>query len=234
MINARKILKDIIEVLDTTLKISKVEAITGGYKLYSCDTMNLSVDKVINYNGSDYSISSIEENEYVVMLTTDVIPTPYPLTAITSPLYFYSTKHRDGMLERAKDQRFQNLNLPFVWIREPYENTISDEFQSYRSFIIDMYILDYCQMVGEGKGVGDAWTTETHHDKVITPLANLWTGRLKNAIVKNYKYISDWQNETVRGLAFVEEDVNKALFNEKLSGINVRIELHFNVQGCEC
>jgi hypothetical protein len=234
LINARKILKDIVENLDTTLYIDSVEVVAGGYKLFTCDTIHLAVGKVINYNGNDYTLTQVEQNEYVVFETVDVISAPYTKTAITFPLYFYSAKLRDASAERDNKVRVNLVEYPFIWIREPYQNTIQDEFQSYRDFDIDMYLLDDCLMVGEGVGVGDAWETETHHNQVINPLSNLWNNRLKKAIVNNYKYVSDWQGETVRGLAFVEEDVNKSLFEEKLSGVNVRINLHFNIQGCKC
>ena len=240
MIDARKILKTIIEGLDTKMYISKVEPIYDvtftllGYKLYSCDTLALAEGKTFYYAGAYRTITDMVMNEYVYFATGIVIADPYPNSAITPNIFFYSTKLRDGSTERAIKNLSQKHEVPFVWIREPYQNTTQDEFQSYENWSIDMYLLDDCYMVGQGKGVGGAWDTQTHHEQVINPLMNLYKGRLKTAITKNYKYISDWQNETVRGLAFVEEEVNKSLFEEKLSGVNVRIDLHFNIQGCKC
>ena len=240
MIDARKILKNIIEQLDLVFYIDDVEIVLNGlgnlegYKLYSCDTIHLAEGKNIFWMGKTYTLTEVLTNEYVVISAGSIVAEPYTMTATTSDVFFYSAKLRDTQIERQDDALAQVNDVPFVWIREPLQSEVTDEFQSYEVWTIDMFILDRCLMVGEGLGIGDMWTTDTHHTKIITPLRNLWSNRMKNAIVKNYRYVSDWQNETVRGLPFVQEGQDKALFDDKLSGVNVRIDLHFNIQGCNC
>lgn len=239
MINARKILKDIITTIDTTLYINTVEPIIVGgaivqYKLYTCDTLYLRKDKSIVWGGDSFVIADVVLNEYVLITATSEIAEPYPMTATTYPLYFYSAKLRDASLERNEKDFIQSREVPFVWIREPYQHSTIDEFQSFREYSLEMYFLDDSLMVGEGVGIGNSWDTETHHKEVIEPMQNLYYNRVKTAFDKNKKFIIDWQNENVRGLPLVQESENKNLFDEKLSGIEVRLDMKFSISGCKC
>lgn len=243
MKNFRAIMKEVIETIDTTLYINSVEAVYTGsvitsYKFYTCDTLHLRAGRTLSVvndgNTILYVIKDVLLNEYVEVTVGAELVEPYPKTATTYPINFFSGKLSDTAMEL---NDFQNNKTPFFWMREPYESSKDSEFSSNKNYSIVSYLLDDSLMCGESSGGGEyAWTTESHHLNVIDPMENVWNKRVIPRIEQLKKYFIDWQNERVRPHSLVGQETEKGsdrnLFEMKLSGVEVRIDLNVSITNC--
>jgi len=246
MKNFRAIMKEVIETIDTTLYINSVLPIYTGqvitsYKFFTCDTLHLRKGRVISVsNGTptpsniSYVIKDVLLNEYVEVTVGAELQIPYPKTATTYAINFFSGKLSDTAMEL---NDFQTSKTPFFWMREPFESSKESEFSSNKNYSIVSYLLDDSLMCGESpSGAEYAWTTESHHLNVIDPMENVWNKRVIPRIEQLKKYFIDWQNERVRPHSLVGQETEKGsdknLFEMKLSGVEVRIDLDVSIMNC--
>jgi hypothetical protein len=236
-------MKEVIETIDTTLYINSVLPIYTGqvitsYKFFTCDTLHLRAGRVIgvvnNNTNISYVIKEVLLNEYVEVTVGTELQIPYPKTATTYAINFFSGKLSDTAMEI---NDFQSSKTPFFWMREPYESSKDGEFSSNKNYSIVSYLLDDSLMCGESNsGAEYAWTTESHHLNVIDPMDNVWNKRVIPRIEQLKKYFIDWQNERVRPHSNVGQETEKgsdrSLFEMKLSGVEVRIDLDVSIMNC--
>lgn len=239
----RTVMKDVVNSIDTTLYIDRVLPVIVGstithYILYTCDTLHLRIgSRVVTWGGSPFIISDIVLNEYVTIVATAIIEEPYPKTATTWPIHFFSGKISDTANEMNDFAQVNNDKTPFLWIREPFETFIEDEFSAIREYDLQMYLLDVAvQVMEHDMPTNKVWFTEDHHKNVIEPMDNLWRKRILPRLEKEYKYFVEWRNERVRPHSLVGQQTEKGskenLFDKKLSGVEVRLELDINVLNC--
>ena len=245
MKNFRAIMKEVIETIDTTLYINSVVPIYNGstiiaYRFFTCDTLHLRKGRVLSVQNGvpiltvSFIIKEVVLNEYVDVTVGAELDLPYPKTATTYVINFFSGKLSDTAMEL---NDFQTIKTPFFWMREPFESSKESEMSSNKNYSIVSYLLDDSLMCGESpSGAEYAWTTESHHLNVIDPMENLWNKRVIPRIEQLKKYFIDWQNERVRPHSLVGQETEKGsdrnLFEMKLSGVEVRIDLDVSIMNC--
>jgi len=232
--------KAITQDISTTLNISKVLVVTGGYQLQTCDTFFLKKGDVIGWMGQSWTITNVSMNEFVYLESTVVVVAPFAKTATTRPMYFEKGTLYDTTVERAGKLNISNKRLPFFWVRLPFESVNNyDDFSPIAATpSLELYILDTTMIVGSGEGIGDAWDTEKHYDNAIKPMENYWDTRVIPYIKNNKNIFGELTNGTVRGLVSVgsqdESGYTNTLFDQVLSGIQVRIDIPFKRTACKC
>lgn len=238
MIRLEAILKSVITNIDYTFYIKSVEAIAGGYRLHTCDTMHLRKDKDVTINGNGFTISKVGLNQYVEVPNTHVIPLTLK-TFTTYPLNFFNGTLKNTMQETASIQENGQVIEPFCWLQEPFTINYGD-YDSYSADAdVTLFLLDKCLPVGNGIKWGEAWYTNEHKKEVIEPMQNIWDKRILPAIEKNTRLFDDIESHSVRGWVMIgTEDENggvEGLFNDNFSGVEVRITpLRMVKEACEC
>jgi hypothetical protein len=232
--------KAITQDISTTLFISKVVQFQNGYSLRTCDTFFLKVGDEISYMGKSFVLSGVNMNESVFITTNVILQEPYAKTAITRPMYFEKGTLYDATTERSGKDMVTKNKLPFFWVRLPFESINNyDDFSPIAATpSLELYLLDATKVVGDGNGIGKLWDTEKHYDNAIKPMENYWDMRVIPYIKKNKNIFGELTNGTVRGLVSVGVESNEGytstLFDEVLSGIQVRIDIPFKRTACKC
>jgi hypothetical protein len=234
MVRPRKILSDLFDSFNYTYNISRVEELLNnttviGYKLHTCDTMHLRKGKVITISGNSFTIKEVLLNKWIRVDKEYTIATSLK-TFTTYPFYFFSGTLRDTQTERIGAKQVRLEQVPFMWVKEPYEQRDNEEENAIESVLsTTFYLLDTCQPVGVGIAPNEAWQTEDHHTDIIEPMQNFLEKRIMTKIKTTKNIFGDIESKTVRGLVFVGSQDNngnfESLFSERLSGIEVRIEL---------
>lgn len=233
--------KAITQDISTTLNISKVLVVTGGYQLQTCDTFFLKKGDVIGWMGQSWTITNVSMNEFVYLESTVVVVAPFAKTATTRPMYFEKGTLYDTTVERAGKLNISNKRLPFFWVRLPF-----DAIDNYDDFSpiattpnLEIFILDMSMIVGSGEGIGDAWDTGRSYDDVIKPMQNYWIKRVIPYIKNNKNIFGELTTGDVRifptvGVSENESGYINTLFDQVLGGFRVRIDIPFKKSACKC
>ena len=64
MLLIRNIFETMILNLDYTFEIKSVDPITGGFRVYTCDTLNLATGKVVTIDGIEYKIDDFHYQDF--------------------------------------------------------------------------------------------------------------------------------------------------------------------------
>jgi hypothetical protein len=150
MKNFRAIMKEVIETIDTTLYINSVLPIYNGstiiaYRFFTCDTLHLRKGRILNVQNGipiitvSFIIKEVVLNEYVDVTVGAQLDLPYPKTANTYGINFFSGKLSDTAMEL---NDFQTIKTPFFWMREPFESSKESEMSSNKNYSIVSYLLD--------------------------------------------------------------------------------------------
>jgi hypothetical protein len=250
LIQIRKILENAINSIDTNFYWKTATPVFDdtptliGYKLNSCDTLHLRRNATIFLAGEGtFTIEDFSLNEWVQIAFTGDIDT-LPKTATTRPIYFDFGTLKDTEMERSWENKYNEANLPMLWLRTPISSTIQDEMSSIDTLAdLEFFVLDYCYPIGapELNDNTKIWLTKEHQTEVVEPMENLFRKRILQYFKDNRSIFSDLTETTidVRGRVFIsqedEDGGTKTLFNENLSGVQVRMELGFNKNlQCNC
>jgi len=247
MISIRTILETAISNVDTTFYWTSYTAVYDGltltgYKLNTCDTLHLRPNATITLSGiGTLTVVDFLLNEWVyVEYLGD--PDLLPKTATTRPIYFDFGTLKDTEIERSYENQYQVVSLPMVWLRTPINSTIQDEMSSVDTLAdLEFFVLDYAYPLGSPEDVDKIWFTKEHQIEVVEPMENLFRKRILKYFKDNRAIFSDLTDITidVRGRVFIsqedEDGGTRSLFNESLSGVQVRMELGFNKSlSCNC
>lgn len=224
--------------LDYTFNIKSVTPITGGFRLETCDTLNLRPGKIVNIGGTDYEIADFSINEYIdVVGTTNITAASFQV----DPLTFEWGTLLDTNYERKVEDEHRAVQVPFLWVRTPLNYTkgsFEDIFDKTAECTI--YLMDEVLNIGESMDAASpAWVTKIHEQWIIEPLINLFEKRIEKYIEENQNIFGELPAYDVRCLVLPgTEDAQgfkSTLFDEKLSGIEVRITLDFFLnENCKC
>lgn len=225
--------------INYTYVITSVDDLGGDlYKLNSCDTMHLTVGKVVTIDAVEYTITDFVLNSYVTVSGS----TPVTATEFEAyPFFFFNGSLSDTNIERFGAKQYQLNQIPFMWNRTPYT---SDELDTENGSNIaeinslTWYLLDASRPFANGDGANSSWFDEEFNTYIIEPLKNFWEKRVKKYIDTNQQIFGEYTGVNVRNLPHIGQEDEKgtyeALFDEHLTGIEVRLNLEFMFQGCEC
>ena len=227
--------------LDYTFYITSITDLGSDvYRLYSCDTLHTRVGKSVVIDGNSYEITTVVTNQYIEVTGTDSLDTTVA-SFQTDILNFFNGSLSDTNIDRKLAKQQQLEQVPFFWNRAPFEyekNDTSEGDNVEKTASLVWYLLDVSRPFGSGDGANSAWLDTEFHVNCITPLENLLENRIEKYIRDNEQIFGDFGSYRVRPLPHVGQEDDKgtyqALFDEHLSGIEVRIDLPFMYQGCNC
>ena len=240
MIQVRKILQTAIETgVDYTLYISSYALTSGTMRIYSCDTMHINVGRNIILDGTSYTVTAFVLNTYIEVANSPAIDTNVR-TATIANLFFFSGKLKDTNVEKAGFRIGGDNKVPFFWSREPFSKVNDAIEDSAIGTTVDLvfYLLDKAISVnGVNPATQATWLTYDHHTNVIEPLENLLENRIIPYFRDNNNIFDFEDTYDVRGHAILSVDDNtnnSLLFDETLSGVEVRLSLPINKEACDC
>jgi len=241
LIQVRKILQTAIETgIDYNIYITGYTPIGTTTRIFTCDTIHAKVGTTILIDGISYGVTAFLLNTWIEVFA----PTPIDEAntfAIVSNLFFFSGKLKDTNIERAVGfEQIRDSKVPFFWSREPFTQVNESDVESEIATTVDLtfYILDTAPLVNGVNLDRSTWLTYDHHLNVIEPIQNLLESRLITYFIENTTLFNfEGNTYDVRGLAIVSVDNNtndNLLFDELLSGVEVRLSLPINKAACNC
>jgi hypothetical protein len=224
MVVATDILKLILYTMPLKIVVSRVlENEDGTFSVFTCNTLHARKGMVVDGIGE---ILDFTLNRELVFESFDVSVKEFDLPRIG----FHSGTLMDVDGERGTAKRVQGQLTPFLWVREPYqEEMIMDKASSNLMIArLTMYIMDACNPTE---------FTDVIKTEVINPMRNLMEYYISQ-LEKRSDLIGKLPNYTVigRNKAGVEgaNGNERNLFDENLSGCEVRIDLTFKKKCLNC
>ncbi len=165
MLYPATLLKEIISNLNANIKFSNVEAVTGGWKCYTNNTMWFYTGNTVDIGGNLYYVESFVWNEYLV-LTNNVNELFKNVVYELQPPTFKHGKLKATTIEMLNRPEQRNY-FPIVWMFEPSprggSSDVDTVFESTGS--VRMFIMNTASY--------SDFTTDDHYTHVINPLSNL-------------------------------------------------------------
>ena len=220
------IIGDVVESMEMTGNISaKTDNADGTFTLSVDNTywvrpaVQGSPITTIEIGGTDYQVKSVVYCQSIT-IQADAEPTGDTFT-LAAPKYFHGTPKAIGN-ERNKAQ-FTKDKCPAIWLAEPYRD---NEVIEPRSAIakrpdVVIFFLDQANYAD--------WKTTEHYSNVITPMEAMKIEFFKK--LNHMKNVFDYDRITstvIRHAKFGAEGSGghvQSIFDEKLSGIEVRMNL---------
>ena len=229
------IVEEIINNLDYTIEIKSVDDLGNDLKqLNVCKTLHIQPDcTTVTINGTQYQVGEILNNQWIQITTPDTI-NEGDIINVDPPKYFH------GTIPATNDELSQIMadsdKLPMVYlyeiIRQKYfyndEQPLEVEAQLRLFFLA-------------GSDFG-SWYTDDHYKNAIKPMTNL-TLLFSDYINNNncqFQELDEVEiiNHAKWGVWRDNKGHEKNLFNDKLSGTELRINLQINKDlasgSCNC
>jgi len=215
-------IKNIINGIDCNIVVSSVEASGSNWKLITKNTKWATYGKLL----SGKKIVDFVLNEYIIIQSATE---PAPGTFTLPTPYFFSGTFLETNIELTKTKSSAN-KLPMIYLHmnatENYydqESTIDFESDCAVYFMVDCNVKD--------------WLRADHEANAIKPMKQLAQGfysSLLNYSKTNAAYkITFIENDYARFGKVSWEGINRAIFNDNMSGTEMLIKIAFN-KGCTC
>ena len=225
--------------VDYTFTINEVIDLgNDDYKLLTCDTMHLTKGKTVTIDSIEYTITDFVLNEYITVNGSTIVTAT---TFETYPFYFFNGNLSDTNVERAGTNQYHENQVPFLWNRAPFDYEkfdVTEGTNIEKTANLVWYLLDASLPFAAGDGTGVAWYDNEFNTYVIEPMQNFLENRIEKYISDNENIFGEYVSMRVRPLPHIgkenEDGTYQALFDEHLTGIEVRLDLEFVYQGCEC
>lgn len=215
------LLVPIVQSLNKTITSTKVEQYSDTqYKIYTCDTKWLTLNRQIEIGADTFKVVDIQPNEWI-LVSGDTQPSLQPFD-IYSPFFVHGTV----MASKAEfDQKLLSTDkTPMIWMHEitnerffPLdENAIDRESQCDLFFLIDANFSD--------------WKIQDHYKYAIMPMRNLLFQF--EEVLRNYKDVGIYEDYEVLdhakfGVYVSERGHPTNIFNAELSGSQLKISIPF-------
>jgi hypothetical protein len=210
-------IRNIINGIDCNITVSSVEASGGNWKLITTNTKWATYGKLL----SDKKIVDFVLNQYIIIQSTTE---PIPGTFTLPTPYFFSGTFLETNIELTKTKS-SNQKLPMIYLHmnapENYydqESTIDFESDCAIYFMVDCNPKD--------------WLRADHLENAIKPMKQLARGFYRSLL--NYS-----KTNAANTITFIENDyarfgkvswegINRAIFNDNMSGTEMLIKIPFN------
>lgn len=195
------------------------------FTIYTCNTLHARKGMVISGIGTviDFTINS--------EITVSALSLDLTIKTFTLPsIGFHSGTLTDVDGERGTAKRVQGQVTPFMWLREPYTEEIIGDKASANLLVarVTLYLMDACN---------PNEFSDVIKEEVILPMRNLMDAYILQ-LQKKSMYIAPLFNYTIinRNKAGVEgtNGYERNLFDENLSGAELRIDLTFKKECSSC
>lgn len=216
-------IKAIINGIDCNIVVSSVEASGSNWKLISSNTKWATYGKLL----SGKKIVDFVLNEYI---TIQSVTAPTPGTFTLPIPYFFSGTFLETNIELTKTKSSAN-KLPMIYLHmnapENYydqESTIDFESDCAIYFMVDCNVKD--------------WLRNDHLENAIKPMKQLARGFYRSLLdyskTNAANTITKIENDYARFGKVSWEGINRAIFNDNMSGTEMLIKIPFNkcFSGC--
>ena len=214
-----EIVKSIVESIDLSINVNSIV----GNKLFVCETLQLTIGKIVtNQVGDEYIVTNFLNNTWLEVSPYGATTDPFDDTIVIAPdvTYFYGTPASVNNEYLQIDARTKK-KTSFIWLLENYD----EEFGGVESSIErnSKFRLFFLDEANEPK-----WTNSEHHSLVIQPMMNLinaFTDAIsENPIFKNFTTVSTKPRARF-GVYTVNKGNTKKIIDEDLSGSELSIDL---------
>ncbi len=206
----------------TITEISPASAgVLGVYKLFSCNTLWMTIGFTITIDSVDYTITEIDANVSVT-IKGSVLPS-IKVFDIYAPHYIFGTVM--SAIDQFDKEKTAAKRLPMIWLKQTLKETFNNDPLATieRESYCDLFFLADFQ---------SNWNNEQHKNNCVKPMRNLfdsfYNALLKSKIVKemaDYKY--EQYDHVMFGIYAEQAGNLKNLFNANLTGTEVKINIPF-------
>lgn len=216
-----KVLEEIINSFVYEIKVKQiVDLLDGTFKIFTCNTLYLTENKVITIGVNDYLIKELVCNEYFIV-SGPVLPVAEIIT-LPPPFFFHGTVIATN--EELTEIQFSEDKTPFIYLLETLREKYPNDSESAVLFEANIRLCFLTEANFED------WNTQAHHEKAIAPMRNLAFYLLENndnfgefTLIDRAKF----------GVYISEKGSQKQLFNDNLSGVESEINfIVYKNQAC--
>lgn len=230
------ILKEVINTIDYSINIKSVEVLdTKTFKLnLYCNTNILWIREclIININNSKYKVKEYNE-QYIILekYNNKSIDIDLQLNKITlnKPTFVHGTIPASDVIIQQ-----DCIDMPLIYLFEIYQikkNSMLNPIEYVAQNLSLFFLSDY----------EDEWITSDHYNNNISQMSylmELFLDKLKSHLLVDEEYILNngytIKNRVKLGTFNNNKGNEKGLFNRKLSGIELIINIPFNRNNCNC
>ena len=227
MRNIIDILKPIVEDIQPEVTVKSVtDNLDGSYTIETCGIYYLQTGFTIIINSVDYTVSNITGN--TILVIGSVLP-PVQNFTLYAPYFFHGTVTQTNVeLTSVEDAA---LKTPMVYLYETLKEKVLDPMESPVEFEAEVRLFFLTQA-----NFAD-WKTADYYGEAIKPmsiLADLFKKALDTAIGIGLLGDADRVSHTKFGVHINDKGYEKFLFNDHLSGVEVRMNIPIlNKFSCE-
>lgn len=216
-------LVDIIRYIIGNMNLSLTVSSIVGDKLYMCNTLFLSVGKVVtDSQGNLYEVTAVSLNEYIEVLPSGH-SNPFTGSKVTAPpvLFLHGTPSSTNN-EYLKLHGQRTLKkTPFIWLLESYEyDNLPTDSSVMASYKVRLFFMDWANL--------NKWRNDEHNENAIKPMESLVRSFI-NAIEDDYIFKTLGSTTSrVRprfGVEVNNKGSEKTIIHEGLSGVDLTLTL---------
>lgn len=227
MSNLIDIVRTIIDRIDLNIKVLNIE---NGTKVFVCNTMHITLGKIVKDElSNEFRVKDFAFNEWV-----EVEPKGHSLDFEGSILVAPSILFLHGSPSSTNNEyaKIDNRTLnktPFIWLLGYEENNLLADSSLFASYETRLFFMDWANT--------PKWLNDQHNDLVIKPMQNLSRAFI-NVIENDYtfKTLSDYViiPRARFGVEITDKGSDRTIINEDLSGLDmtIKLELYSDLKCC--
>ena len=222
MIDTVKILEDYIATLDATLTPTGWTVNGDSTTIETCNTYWLSKGCYVTIDGQEYKIIDFVQNEYITISGT---PTEQSFL-IPAPKFFHGTYRRVNQeLQDITGPTAWKDKFPMIYLYEIFNETYNVDQTTPIDWTASVRLFFFQETDIEDFSVSDDYS------KIIRPMRSLTNEFLKDIVSEKSEQFEPLERDyqIINWADFGKFDGNKgsvkALINENVSGIELRIDL---------
>lgn len=232
MNNLPNIIQYIIDNIDLNIDIKSINV----DKIYVCDTLHITISKIIEVDGLDYKVVDFDFNNWL-QVEPYQHSTPLNPSATTLKAPKITFLHGDPYSTNNEYLQLSPETLaktPFIWLVESYKyDNLPADSSIEAKFKTRLFFLDWADE--------DKWQSEQHNEYVIKPMVNL-----KDKFIQvieddfSFKRLTGINNTVIPrfGVQVSKDDFKKPkkkVIDEDLSGIESNFDLEvYSITNCLC
>lgn len=192
----------------------------GTFTIDTCNTQYINECSILEINGSDYIVESIENNSQVVFTGSPVLDSDF---IIKSPLFIPDTPQ--GANNEIQDRRTELDRHPFIWLLEnfPTDYDFSNKLNVAEARV-RLFFLDAVQE--------KSWLEDQHRKNCIEPMVNLCDRFLEELKLKVSGKIE--RLTITNRIRFGQSNGGKKIIDEHLSGVELDIRIPIKKWAIKC
>ena len=223
------IIGEIVAAINNTFIVKTItDNGDGTYTITTNDTLHLQEGYPLTIDSNDYEIVTIVKDTSI-KISGSVLPTVTSFE-VYAPVYYHGTVIKVKSEIKNKTENVL-ARTPFIYLRELIEEDVNSKYSNSpieKTADLQILFLTNCNYVD--------WKIDDHYEKAIAQMKNL-VDRFMLAVYADVR-IGEFEsykltNHVNFGVYVTNEGSRKSVFNDNLTGIEMKISLPFLKQDCE-